>query len=155
MESTGKISAQERIDAAQKRRQDRLAKEAEAKLEQQAADLEAIADLEEEFGHERVIRIELGAWTPGMGAPTSVAVRVPLGSEMNCAKFIERINKAKEGSKERLVAQDDLAKECWVYPPKGSDAYKAALEVAPLILSHSALQIVKASQGVAESEGKG
>lgn len=147
-------TAQERIAAAQKRRADLAKLEAEKKLDQQATDLEAIADLEAEHGNDRVIRIELGAWKPGIGAPTSVAVRVPLASEKLCQRFIEQINRAKEGSKERLNAQDALATECMIYPEKGSEALKAALEIAPLILSHAALQIVKASQGRAEEEGK-
>lgn len=147
-------TAQERIDAAKARRMKTSEAEGEAKLEQEATDLEAIADLEAEHGFDRIIRIGLNAWKPGMGAPASIAVRVPLGSEKLCQRFIETINRSKEGAKERLTAQDALAVECWVYPPKGSDPYKAALEIAPLILSHAALQIVRASQGKAEEEGK-
>lgn len=153
---TGKVlTAQERIDAINMRRSALAKAEKEARQEQEATDLEAIADLEDLYGHERVIRINLGPWKPGMGAPASIAVKIPLGNEMNLAKFIQRINRAKDGSQEKLSAQDDLAKECWVYPPRGSDAYKAALECAPLILSNAALQIVQASQGVVEQEGKG
>lgn len=152
---TGKVlTAQERIDAINMRRSALAKAEKEARQEQEATDLEAIADLEDLYGHERVIRISLGPWKPGMG-PASIAVKVPLGSELNLSKFIQRINRAKEGSQEKLSAQDDLAKECWIYPPRGSDAYKAALECAPLILSNAALQIVNASQGVVEQEGKG
>lgn len=155
MEAGKVLTAQERIDAANKRRSQKANAESLLKLEQQATDLEAIADLEDTHGHDRIIRIELTSWTPGQGAPTSIAVRVPMGSEKNCAKFNDRINKAKEGSKEKLSAQDDLAKECWVYPVFGSDAYKAALEIAPMILNQACLQIMLASQGVAEKEGKG
>lgn len=147
-------TAQERIEAAQKRRSELARVEAEKKLDQEATDLEAIADLEAEHGNDRVIRIAISAWKPGVGAPTSIAVRVPLASEKLCQRFIEQINRAKEGSKERLTAQDSLATECIIYPAKGSDAFKAAVEIAPMILSHAALQIVKASQGKAEEMGK-
>lgn len=147
--------SQERIDAIQKRREAKAKSEAEAKLAQEATDLEAIADLEDQFGFDRVVRINITSWAPGFGAPTSIAVRLPLASEMNCNKFIDRVNRAKEGSKEKLVAQDDLAKECLVYPALGSPAYLAAIELAPMILSNAALQIVQASQGAVASEGKG
>lgn len=149
------MTAQERIAAVQARRARQAEGEANARLEQEATDLEAIADLEATHGNDRVIAITIGTWKPGVGAPARIAVRVPLGSEKLCQRFIEQINKAKEGSRERLTAQDALATECWEYPPKGSEGFKAALEVAPLILSHAALQIVKAAQGQAESEGKG
>lgn len=155
MEAGKVLTAQERIDAINMRRSALAKSEKEARQEQEATDLEAIADLEDLYGHERVIRISLGPWKPGMGAPASVAVKIPLGAEMNLAKFVQRINRAKDGSQEKLSAQDDLAKECWIYPPKGSDAYKAALEIAPMILVNAALQVVLASQGVVESEGKG
>jgi hypothetical protein len=149
-----KLSAKERIEAAQKRRAECQEREAAEREEQEATDLEAIAELETEFGFDRIIRIDLGAWKPGMNAPASVAVRVPLGSEKLGQRWIEQINKSKEGSKERLTASDALAAECWVYPPKGSEALKAALELAPLIMSHAALQIVKASQGKVEDREK-
>lgn len=148
------LTAQERIDAAQAKRKALADKELDAKIEQLATDLEAICELEAEHGHDRVIRINLSSWVPGMAAPTCLAVRVPLESEKNCSKFIDRIHRAKDGSQEKLRAQDDLARECIVYPPKGSEAYKAALEIAPLVLSHVALQIINASQGQVEEQKK-
>ena len=153
-EKTPQEILEERIEAAKARRLQTKASEAFARAEQEATDLEAIADLECELGFERVIAIEVGAWRPGMNCPVRVAVRVPLGSEKLCQVFIEKINRAKEGSKEKLTAQDALAIECWEYPKKGSEGYKAALELAPLILANAALQIVLASQGRAEQEGK-
>ena len=156
MSDATKLTAQQRIDAANKRRQSTKDAEAAAKLEQAATDIEAIADLESTHGYDRVIAIGIdGVWKPGMGAPTRIAVRVPLGSDGMCKRFIDQINRAKEGSKDRILAQDSLAIECWIYPEKGSDAYQAAIEIAPMILSNAALQIVKAAQGVAEAEGKG
>ena len=152
---TGKLSAADRIAAANKKREAQSKAEAKEKEEQEATDLEAISELEYEHGFDRIIRIKLSTWKPGIGAPTSIAVRVPLGSEMNCTKFIHRINKSKEGSPEKISAQVDLAKECWVYPPMGSDAQKAAAEIAPLIYSNAAYQIIRAAQGQEESEGKG
>ncbi len=150
-----KPTAQDRIDAANARRRKQQESEAAAKCEQAALDIEAIADLESAEGFDRIIAIGLeSVWKPGMGAPTRVAFIVPLGSDGLAQRFIETINKHKEGSRERLAAQDALAIECWRYPEKGSDAYKAARELAPLILSNAALQIVKATQGKAQEEGK-
>jgi hypothetical protein len=145
---------EERIAAAKARRQAQADAEALAKSEQMAADLEAVADAEAEHGYDRIIRIDLTGWRPGMGAPTCVAVRVPMAADKLCQRFIEQINRSKEHSRERLTAQDLLGAACIVYPAPNSDAYKAALEVAPLILSHAAMQVVRASQGKAEEEGK-
>ena len=151
-----KPTAQERIDAARKRSADTASAQADAFLEQLATDLEAKADLEATHGFDRVRAISIqGVWKPGAGAPTLVCVVIPKGSDKLCQRFIETVNHAKEGSRERLKAQDDLASECWAYPVKGSESQKAALELAPLILSNAALQIVQASQGVAEETGKG
>jgi hypothetical protein len=148
-------AAEERIKAAEAKRQSHRDAETAERLEQLAVDSEAISELEATHGDGRIIAIELSSWKPGEGCPVKVAVRVPRGSERLCQRFIEQINRAKEGSKDRIVAQDALATECWVYPEKGSDGFKAALEASSLILSHAALQIVKASQGRAEDEGKG
>lgn len=147
--------AQERIDAAAARR-DTLKRELAAELVlQAAADAEAITDLEALEGFNRIIAIDLSnVWKPGVGAPTRVAVMVPSASDGLAQRFIETINKHKEGSRERLQAQDSLAIECWRYPEKGSEGFKAARQIAPLILSNAALQIVKAAQGVAQEEGK-
>lgn len=149
------LTPQERIEVAQKRRQATRDAEANAKIEQAASDIEAITDLESEYGFDRVIAISIeGVWCPGKGAPTRVAFKVPLGSERLGQRFIEQVNRSKEGSPERIKAQDSLATECWIYPAKGSDAQKAALEIAPLLLSNAALQIVRASEGKAEEAGK-
>lgn len=154
-ETNAKTTAKDRIEAAQARRKaQREAEEAQA-LEQLAIDVEAITDIEASEGYKRVIAIDLGnVYKPGVGMPVRVAVRVPLMSESHAQAFIETINKYKEGSKQRLEAQDALAVECWRYPAKGSPAYRAMLEYAPLILSNAALQIVKASQGEAQEQGK-
>lgn len=153
---TSSLTADERIAAAAKRRDGLRNAFTAALREQQASDDEAITDLEASMGFGRVLRISIaGCWKPGIGAPTAIAVEVPTGSSKLAQRFIQQINRAKEGSLERLTAQDSLSTECWLYPPKGSDGHKAALEIAPLILSNAALQLVKASQGVAEEEGKG
>lgn len=149
-----KPTAAERIAAARSKRDALQAVEETARDEQLANDLEAIADLEAEHGFERIIRIQLPGWTPGKGAPTCVAVRVPYAKEQKCKRFIQLINASKEHTRERIEASEQLGESCMVYPKLGTDEYKAALEIAPLILTHAAAQIVKASQGQVEKREK-
>ena len=75
--SAEKPTPAERIAAAQAKRAALQAVEAEAHAEQQATDLEALADLEATHGYERVFSVVLGGWTPGKGAATMVIARVP------------------------------------------------------------------------------
>lgn len=149
------LTVEERIAAAQKRREEIKEAEGKLKLEQLAVDLEAIAELEAEHGHERVIRIELGGWKPGLGAPTCIGVLVPTGATHLIKRFTDQVHRTKEHSPERIRAQEQLAAECWVYPEKGSDAQKAVLELCAGIANNIALQVVQAAQGVAEEQGKG
>ena len=150
------MAAEERLKAARDRREAVRKAFQEALLEQQALDTEALVELEEKHGFGRVLEISIAScWKVGAGAPASVAVEVPSGSSKLAQRFIQQINRSKEGSPERLTAQDALAESCWLYPPKESDGYRAALELAPLILNTAAVQIVRAAQGVAEEEGKG
>ena len=147
--------AQAQIDAANAKRDALKRALADAQILQAAADMIAITDLEAEQGFNRVIAIDLSSvWKPGVDAPTRIAFVVPEQSDGLAQRFIETINKHKEGSRERLLAQDALAIECVRYPEKGSDAYKAALRIAPLVLSNAALQIVRAVEGVAQEQGK-
>lgn len=149
-------TAQERIAAAQKKRDEQRAKERVERDEQEAIDLEAIADLEAEHGEARIVAISIAnVWKPGAGAPVRIAALVPTGTSKLAQRWIDQINRSKEHSRDRLTAQDALATECWLYPAKGSEGHKAALELAPLILGNLAVQIVLASQGLAEAEGKG
>jgi hypothetical protein len=147
--------AQARLDAANERREAIKRELAAEQILQAAIDVEAITELEAVEGFNRVIAIDLGAvWKPGVGAPTRVAFTVPTESDGLCQRFIETINKHKEGSRERITAQNALAIECWRYPEKGSDGYKAARELAALVLSNAALQIVHAAEGRAQEQGK-
>lgn len=147
----------ERIAAAHAKRAALQAQEKALFDEQQAADLEALVDLEAEHGFDRVLRVDLTGWKPGTGAATMAVVRVPYGSEAYFKRFEQTIAKAKDGSTTRVDAGYTLARACLVYPSEkdAPDLYKATMDLAPGILSHLAHQIVKAVQGQAEEEKKG
>ena len=148
-------SAADRIVAAQAKRDAIKLTEDTARQEQFAIDIEAIVELEAEHGYDRIVRIDIGSWKPDMGAPTCVAVRIPLNSEKKFKRFLDQINRAKEHSKEKLEAQGLLARSCFVYPALDSAEFTAALEVGPGLLEHAAYEIIQRSQGKAAEEGKG
>lgn len=151
----------ERIAAALEKREKLKAAEAEAFAEQQAADIEALVELEAEHGFERILRIDLNGWKPGMGAATMVVARVPLASESLFKRFEQTIAKAKPNSTEGHTAAIQLGEACIVYPPRPKPAemagslYAATMELAPGVISNVALQVSKAVQGQAEEEKKG
>lgn len=152
------MTAAERIAAAQARRDEMQAIEAEAHAEQLAADMEALADLEAAHGFNRVKSIPIGGvWQSGTGATTMVIVRVPLRRESVMKRFEETAARSKSGSDEGLKALHALAEACIVYPHRKdqAEAYAATLDLAPGILSNVGLQLVQAVQGAAQEEKKG
>jgi hypothetical protein len=155
--SAEKPTPADRIAAALAKREALKAQEAEAFAEQQAADIEALVELEEEHGFDRVLRIDIGGWKPASGAATMVAARVPMGSEKVYKRFQETVAKAKPQSTTTLTAATVLGESCLIYPPKSDakDLYEATLELAPGILVHVGQQIAKAVEGKAEEEKKG
>lgn len=149
-------TADQRIAAAQARRE-RLRAEQEAALkEQQATDLEALADLEAEHGFDRVLRIDLVGWKPGVGAAALLAVRVPEGRESVVKRFEQTVATSKERTPTNLQALKTLGEACVVYPDRKSqrDLYDATLELAPAILSKAGELVIKAVQGRGEEEKK-
>lgn len=148
------MTAAERMAAALARREALRAAEAEAYAEQQAADVEALVELEATHGFERVLRVDLGAWSPGKGAATMIVARVPTGADAIWRRFETKMGAAKKGTGDAQSAGVELATACLVYPEKGSMLYAGTLDLAPGILGNVALQIVNAVQGNAEKEKK-
>ncbi|MBP9863389.1 MAG: hypothetical protein KBD62_35920 [Kofleriaceae bacterium] len=144
-------TAAERIAAVNERRERLKKEEAAAFAEQQANDLEALADLEATHGFDRVVRIDLNGWKPASGAATMIVVRVPLKSEDYFKRFEDTVSKPKS---DNLKATTQLASACLVYP-SDKDLLAATMELAPGILSNAGLQIIHAVQGRAEEEKKG
>ena len=147
----------ERIAAAMAKRESIKASEALAFAEQQATDIEALVDLEGEHGFERIIRIDIDGWKPGVGAATMVVIRVPLSSEKVFKRFQDTFAKAKEGSTTKSDAGITLGRACVVYPSEKTDKalFDATIELADGVLAHAGGQIVGRLQGSAEEEKKG
>lgn len=146
------MTAAERIAALEARRTAMQAAEAEARAEQQAADLESLVELESLHGFGRIIRVDLSSWRAG--SATMVAARIPLGSEAVYRRFEQTVARAKKDSGDALAAGTLLATACLVYPAD-KDLLAATIDAAPGILQHVALQIVTAVQGAAEEQKKG
>lgn len=156
MSETPKTPA-ERIAAANAKREALKAAEAAAHAEQQATDIEALVELEEKHGFERVLRIDIGGWKSGEGAATLVVVRIPKTSESVFKRHEQTISKAKEGSTSKLDSAHLLADTCLLYPSRETqkDLYNATMDLAPGLRTNIAAQLVTAAMGQAEEEKKG
>lgn len=156
MSDEKKLTPAERIAAVNEKRERLKKTEADAKSEQQATDLEALCELEEEHGFERVLRVDIGGWKPGEGAATLAVVRIPKSSESIFKRFESTVSKSKEGTSANLDALHLLADACLLYPSAKTqpDLHKATFELAPGLRSNLGLQISKTVQGKAEEEKK-
>jgi hypothetical protein len=135
----------------EERRAARRARLETRREEQRLADMAALDAAEEAHGPDRIISIEVTAWTPDVGLPTMVVARVPLGSDAVFRRFEQEASAGKEGSPRRLDAAHKLGRSCLVHP---DGAGLAALEeYMPGILSAVALEVVRRAQGrAAEAE---
>lgn len=147
------LSPEERLAAVDARRAANRAAHAAAHADQQAADMERVADLEEAEGFDRILRINLNGWKAGVGAATLVAARVPLSSERYVKRFEETVSKPKS---ENLKALHALASACLIYPSAKDEKalYDATMELAPGLLTNVGTAIVQAVQGNVEEEKK-
>lgn len=152
-----KSTAAARIAAALARRAKLQAVEADAFAEQQANDIERMVELEEEHGFERVQRLDIGGWKPGVGAATMVVVRIPTSSERVFKRYQDTAAKAKDGSTTRTDAVVTLGASCIVYPHRDTDKalHDATIELAPGIIGHAGAAVINTVQGNAEEEKKG
>lgn len=143
-----------RIAAAQAKRKAIADSEKLPYLEQRAADMETLAELEAEHGSDRVLRIDLKGWTPGKGAATMVVVRLPLSSESVFRRFRTKVSKRELKPHEGVEAEEELARACMVYPhPKNArELYEATIDIGPGLLAHAATEIVRWAQGKAAEE---
>lgn len=148
-----KPTPEERIKAAQERRDAQASVEKAAHTEQFADDMEAIADLEAEHGYGRIRCIHLDGWKPGHGAATLVAARVPLKSESVFKRYESQITKPKA---DVVSALHTLAEACVVYPSRkdAKELYEATMDLAPGVMSMVGQKIVEAVQGRADEEKK-
>lgn len=118
--------------------------------EQFARDLEALMQLEEEYGYGNIVGVKVN-FTPGL--PTRAFLRVPDRAQYQ--KYRDNGTKAvgQKNTKGHTDALDVLAKSCWAYP-KEHEAKEAMLEATPGLLASIGHEAIKLAEGKAEEEGK-
>lgn len=151
------LTLDEQLAEIQKRRAGMQASEDVLKKKQRILDLTAIADLEEEYGTNRVIAFELDGWKSGEGAATMIAVRLPRGKDMLVKRYEQTVSKTKDGDGKHLDAAHQLAVACVVYPdPKDAKAaFEVTVDLAAAVLSNIGISIVKIVQARLDDEKKG
>lgn len=151
---------QARIAASAARRKAKADAEKLPRLEQEAADLERVAELEEEHGSERVLVVRLPhGWTPGRGAATLVAALLPETEDRKFRRWKDLAMHTRNAKAADITeAENQFAASCIVYPDRKSEAekamYEATIQLAPGILGHVAAQVAEWVQGKAEERGK-
>ena len=150
------LTAEERIAAVAKRRAERESQNESARIEQMATDLEAIDLLEAEHGHDRVFKVELVGWQPGLGAATMIAYRLPMAREAVAKRFLQQANAKNLGAQQMVDAQEAMAKVCIVYPDptKQAELYKATTELSGILLYKIGQRIYDQLCGKVQEEGK-
>jgi len=148
-----KTAAQRKADAEARIAKSRDARD-EQRDEQEATDLEAIADLEENGG-EALHTMTCSGFAPGV--PVRIAFRAPTRSEYKrYSDLTGKAAKNKNDVKGHRDAQEQLARSCWVYPPANPpELREAVLEAFPGAIISMAIEAVKLAELRSEEEGKG
>lgn len=155
------MSLDEQIEALNERRAKGRDAHETAWKTQHVADLEALANLEDEHGYDRLVRVELRGWKADSGAATMAVAKRARASDKLYKRFVDMVRRSKKGERvddnEVERAGNMLAESCLVYPSKDdkAGAYEATLELFPGLLTSVAAAIVTAAMGRAEAEGKG
>jgi hypothetical protein len=143
----------EKIERLQAQRQAvRAALEAQRE-EQEASDLEAIADLEVEHGPSNVSVLRIN-YAPGL--PSLIAVRVPSKPEMKRYRDMikpgtDSRNKVKVGDFDAAYTQ--VGRTCLVYPPEG-DLREALYDQRSAVQLEAGHAAVKLGETREADEGK-
>lgn len=157
-------SLDEQIEELNERRAKGKATHDAAWKAQHLVDLAALADLEDEHGYDRLVRVELRGWKADSGATTMAVAKRARKSDKLYKRFVDMVRRSRKGEKvddaEVERAGNLLAESCLVYPAppaKQGDggAYESTLELFPGLLTSVAGAIVTAAMGRAEEEGKG
>jgi hypothetical protein len=122
---------------------------------QRAIDLEAVFELEEEYGASNIAVLEV-PYTPGL--PTLVAVRCASPTEVK--RYRDGVKEKANGKPgDRIVAAELVASVCIVYPdrksPEGQEMLRQILEARPILLVQLGTAATNMGAGKAEAEGKG
>lgn len=143
------------IEEIEKRRAERKAGLEAQKQEQLRIDLEALDALEVEHGDERVKRIDVDGWAPGI--PTLAAFRLPEPIEFKRYQDMARARGDKPG--DPIGAARLLAETCRLYPgpaaPEASEAWKRLLDACPAMNMNASQMLTTACLGKAADAGKG
>lgn len=160
-ELTQEELADKKIAEAQARRDARKAHVELARKIQLAADIEVLDRLEEEHGHERVIRIDLIGWDDKVpaGTPTMVIAKVPTQRAVYRRHNDQIANAvASKDGKAAVDAKATLGRSCLIYPNEKDhpEQYKAVMDLTGEgILVSVGNQISAIMDGRSASEGKG
>jgi len=160
-ELTPEEIADKRIADAQARRDKRKAHVDLVRKLQLASDLEMLDQLEEEHGHERVIRIDLIAWDDKVpeGTPTMVIAKIPTQRAVYRRHNDQIANAvASKDGKAAVEAKALLGKSCMLYPNEKDhpEQYKAVMDLTGEgILVSVGNQISAIMDGRSAQEGKG
>jgi hypothetical protein len=106
------LTAAQRIEAANKRRAEKVEAEAKAREEQFATDLEAIEALEAKLGVRLRYSSQVRNFVPGL--PVIVGVRSPEPAEHK--RLVSMVNRSNNNGDAKVAAVATLAQSCWVYP---------------------------------------
>lgn len=134
-----------------KRAARRDAKINEPRAAQELVDLTAIDALEESTGE---VFLTMTANGYAKGAPVKIAFRTP--TPVQYKRYCDKVGQAqaKNDPNDRRKWQEQLASDCLVYPPEGSDELKAMLAAFPGLLISLSIEAAKAAELRSEEEGK-
>lgn len=142
---------QEKLEAAKAARAEKLQALENARLAQEIADREAIAELEDPSA-EPVVIMRVAGYRAG--CPVAViAVRPPKPAEYK--RYLDLVNRAnqKNDAAARLAEQERLGNACIVYP---SPEIRAQLrDYCPGLAISVGVEIAKHGEAAAVEEGKG
>ncbi len=141
----------DKVSEIEARRAARKAAADESRAIQYAKDLEAIDALEAENPSWGMLDISLRVTNFVPGVPCLVGVRSP--NELEYKRFFQSINRAGNADA-KMMAHEQLAKTCWVYP-ENDDARKAMTSSNPGLIAGVGNLAIKLAELKSEEEGKG
>jgi hypothetical protein len=149
---TEKKSAAERLAEIEQRRKERQAAADEARLEQEAIDMEAIDKLEEEYGVEGFVFVRLNSHCPGL--PTLAAAVNASGPQLKRYRAeVDVVTKDQQTRvKNTTEASEQLARACLKYPSK--EEYAAMCEARGGLGANLGQALVERAQAKSAADAK-
>lgn len=135
------------LEQIERERAERKAALAEARAEQRERDMQRLNELEIEHGDSNVAFVEVDRFSPGL--PTIAVVRALRRPELKRFRDMTR-----PAGADAAAAAEMGAESAWLYPDKGSDAYKALVDAVPGILTRAGVAAVHLAAGMEQVEGK-